>query len=175
MDMPKEGYFSLASAIGAISCAVVQAMYPLISPIVGWPIVGVLGILAVSFLIKGIRKKESQKLLILTPHTYAIGLSGMTGYPDKPLNADWLCLEVTVSPIDRPIDTLDLIIDGKPIPADDWHRKNVAAFSVYFNVTSWKWKGIIQVELQARIQGVVHSWGRIPVDFNVEHGGRHRI
>ncbi|GAH96505.1 unnamed protein product, partial [marine sediment metagenome] len=47
--------------------------------------------------------------------------------------------------------------------------------SVYFNVTGWKWKGEIQVELQARIQGVVHSSGRIPIDFNVEHGGNHRI
>ncbi len=110
-------------------------MNPSIPPIVGWPIVGVLGILFVSFLIIGIRKKESQKSLILTPHTYAIGLSGMTGYPTEPENAAWLLLGVSVNAIDKPIDTLDLIIDGKAIPANHWHGKNVTAFNVYFNVT----------------------------------------
>ncbi len=116
-----------------------------------------------------------EQSLVLTPHTYAIGLSGMTGYPDKPDNAYWLCLEVTVHPSSKPIDTLDLLIGATTIPANDWSGKNVAAFSVYFNVTDWKWKGEIQVELQARIQGVVHSSGRIPIDFNVELWGSHRI
>jgi len=173
--MSKEGYFSLALGLGAISWAVVQSMNPFISPIVGWPIVGILGIFAVSFLIIGTRKKESQKSLVVTPHTYAIGLSGMTGYPGEPENADWLCLEVTVHPSSKSIDTLDLLIGSETIPANDWPGKNVAAFSVYFNVTGWKWKRIIQVELQARIQGTVHSSGRIPIDFNVEHWGSHRI
>ena len=173
--MSKESYFGSALGLIAIICSVVQGMNPLISPIVGWPIVGLLGTLAVVFFIKGIRKKESQKSLILTPHTYAIGLSGMTGYPDEPDNADWLCLEVTVHPSSKPIDTLDLLIGSETIPANDWPGKNVSAFSVYFKVTGWKWKGIIQVELQARIQGAVHSSGRIPIDFNVEYWGSHRI
>lgn len=120
-------------------------------------------------------KEQKQSTLVLTPHTYAIGLSGMTGYPDKSDNAYWLCLEVTVHPSSKPIDTLDLLIGATTIPANDWPGKNVAAFSVYFNVTDWKWKGEIQVELQARIQGVVHSSVRIPIDFNVEPGGSHRI
>ena len=118
---------------------------------------------------------DTEQSLVLTPHTYAIGLSGMTGYPDEPDNAEWLCLEVTVHPSSKPIDTLDLLIGSETIPANDWPGKNVAAFSVYFRVTGWKWKGIIQVELQAHIQGAVHSSGRIPIDFNVEHGGSHRI
>jgi TRAP-type C4-dicarboxylate transport system permease small subunit len=54
--MSKEGYFSLVFGLGAISWAVVQSMYPVISSTTGWPIVGILGILAVSFLIIGIRK-----------------------------------------------------------------------------------------------------------------------
>jgi hypothetical protein len=87
--MSKEGYFSLVFGLGAISWAVVQSMYPVISSTTGWPIVGILGILAVSFLIIGIRKKESQKSLVLTPHAWAIGLSGMTGYPDEPRNEAW--------------------------------------------------------------------------------------
>jgi len=173
--MSKEGSFSLALGLGAISWAVVQSMNPLISPIVGWPIVGILGILAVFFLIIGIRKKESQKSLILTPHTWAIGLSGMTGYPDEPENAAWLLLEVSVNAIDKPIDKLDLIIDGKPIPANYWPGKNVTAFNVYFNVTEWQWKGKNQVELIAYIGDKMQTSARIPIDFNVEPWGRHRI
>jgi len=119
--------------------------------------------------------EQAEQSLVLTPHTYAIGLSGMTGYPDKPDNAYWLCLEVTVHPSSKPIDTLDLLIGSETIPANDWPGKNVAAFSIYFKVTDWKWKGEIQVELQACIQGAVHSSGRIPIDFNVEPGGSHRI
>lgn len=60
----------------------------------------------------------AEQSLVLTPHTYAIGLSGMTGYPDEPDNADWLCLEVAVNPINKPIDTLDLLIDSKTIHAN---------------------------------------------------------
>ncbi len=122
--------------------------------------------------LSGITNEES---LVLTPHTYAIGLSGMTGYPEKPDNADWLCLEVAVKPISKPIDTLDLLIEEQTIHANRWTGKNVAAFRVYFNVTGWKWKGEIQVELQARIEGAVRSSVRIPIDFDVEHFGRHPI
>lgn len=116
---------------------------------------------------------NNDESLVLTPHQYAIGLSGMTGYPDEPANAYWLCLEVAVHPSNKPIDTLDLLIDYKPIPANDWPGKNVAAFNVYFEVTGWKWKGKNQVELIANKK---HSSGRIPIDFNVEPSGRsHRI
>ncbi len=173
MGMSKEGYFSLALGIVAISWAVVQSMNPFISPQVGWPIVGILGILAVFFLIAGIRKKESQKSLILTPHTSAIGLSGMTGFPDKPLNALWLCLGVSVNAIHKPIDTLDLIINGKPpIPANYWHGKNVAAFHVCFNVTELQMKGEKQVELIAKVSNNMTSSGRFTIDFNREPSGR---
>jgi len=171
----KESYFSLAFACGAIIWAVVQGMYPLISPIVGWPIVGVLVILAVLFLVIGMRKKESQKLLVLTPHTYAIGLSGMTGYPNEPENAEWLLLEVFVNPIDKPINTLDVVIDGKTIPANHWPGKIVTAFNVYFNVTEWRWKGKNQVELIAYVGDKMYRSGRMTIDFNVEPWGSHRI
>ena len=77
--MGKESYFGFVLGLAALIGGVVQIMNTPISPIVGWPIVGILGVLAVLFLIIGIRKKEIQKSLILTPHTYAIGLSGMTG------------------------------------------------------------------------------------------------
>ena len=144
--MSKELSITMAFSAGAGAMAVLQMMYPLIPPIVGWPIVGVLVVLALRFFIIGIRKKEGQKSLILTPHTSAIGLSGMTGLPDKPLNALWLCLGVSVNAIDKPIDTLDLIIDGKPpIPANHWPGKNVTAFHVDFNVTEWRMKGEKQV------------------------------
>ncbi len=116
------------------------------------------------------------KSLVLTPHAWAIGLSGMTGYPKKPENATWLCFEVSVNAISKPIDTLDLIIDGKSIPANQWHGKIVTAFNAYFKVTEWQWKGENQIELIAHIEGKSHSSGRIPIDFNVEPSGRsHRI
>ena len=114
---------------------------------------------------------EAQQSLILTPHSWAIGLSGMTDYPNKPENAYWLRLQVSANAIDKPIDTLDLIIDGKTIPANQWQGKIATSFTVYFNVTDWKWKGKIQVDLQARIKGDVRSLVRVPVDFNVEPGG----
>ena len=173
--MSKECYFSLALGLGAIVWAVVRSMYPLISPILGWPIVGILGILAILFFIIGIRKKESQKSLVLTPHAWAIGLSGMTGYPTEPENAWWLLLEVSTNAIDKPIDTLDLIIDGKTIPANHWPGKIVTASNVYFNVTEWRYKGKNQVELIAHVGDKMHRSGRIAIDFNVEPWGSHRI
>jgi len=121
------------------------------------------------------REKQLSKSLVLTPHTYAIGLSGMTGYPNKPENAAWLLLEVFVNAIDKPIDTLDLIIDGKTIPANHWPGKNVTAFNVYFNVTEWQWKGKNQVELIAHIGDKMQRSGRITIDFNVEVFGTHLI
>jgi hypothetical protein len=168
--MPRAGYFSLAFLFATILLAVVQAMNPPIPSIVGWPIVAIFGILFIAFLVVGIRKKEIQKSLVPTPHTYAIGLSGMTGYPKEPENADWLCFEVAVNPIDKPIDKLDLLIDDKKIPANHWPGKNVASFNVYFNVTEWRWKGKNQVELIAYVEGKGYSSGRITIDFNIEPG-----
>jgi hypothetical protein len=114
--------------------------------------------------------------LVLTPHAYAIGLSGMTGYPKEPENAAWLCLEVAVSPTNRAIDTLDLIIDGQTIPVNHWPGKNVTAFNAYFNVTEWRGKGKNQVELIAHAGEKMSRSGRIDVGFNIEPSGRsHRI
>jgi hypothetical protein len=117
-------------------------------------------------------KRENGKSLILTPQSWAIGLSGMTDYPNKPDGAYWLRLVTSVkSTYNKPIDTLDLLIGDIRIPTNSWTGREVAAFTVYFNVTDWKWKGEIQVELQAHIEGVVRSSGRIKVDFNAEPGG----
>lgn len=146
-----------------------------------WPILLVLGGGAAAFsgwVIKhdfNQRKKENQQSLVLTPHTYAIGLSDMTGYPKEPENAAWLLLEVAVNAIGNAIDTLDLIIDGKTIPADHWSGKIVTAFNVYFNVTEWQYKGKNQVELIAHVGDKMYRSGRITIDFNVEPWGSHRI
>jgi len=112
----------------------------------------------------------AEQSLVITPHTYAFGLSGMTGYPDEPDNAYWLCLEVSVNPIDKPIDTLDLLIGEKKVPANHWLGKNVAAFNAYFNITEWRWKGKNQVELIAYVGDKMHRSGRENIDFNVEPG-----
>jgi len=175
--MAREGFFGIACGVGAIIVTILQWMYPQISPYVGWTTVSLLSLSCIYLVIKGVRLKgkEQSKPFILTPHTYALGLSGMTGYPNEPENAEWLLLEVSVSAIDKPIDTLDLIIDGNPIPADHWPGKNVAAFNVYFKVTEWRWKGKKNVELIAHVSGETHSSGRVPIDFNVEHWGSHRI
>lgn len=112
----------------------------------------------------------TEQSLVLTPHTYAIGLSGMTGYPDEPDNASWLCLEVSVNPVDKPIDKLDLLIGDESIPTNHWPRENVAAFHAYFNITEWRWKGENQVELIAYVGDKMHSSGRKNIDFNVDPG-----
>lgn len=118
---------------------------------------------------------EVEKSIILTPHTYSIGLSGMTGYPKEPKSVYWLCLEVAVNPITKPIDTLDLIIDGENIPVNNWPGKNVTAFNAYFNVTKWYFQGEHKVELIASISDKKYSSGRISIDFNAELFGSHRI
>lgn len=173
--MSREGNIFVAIAILALIVGVVQMTVPQIPPYIGWPIVGILVILALIFLIIGIRKKESQETLILTVHSWAIGLTGMTGYPKEPENAAWLLLDVSVNAIKRPIDKLDLTIDGKPIPAYHWHGKIVTAFNVYFSVTEWHNKGENQVELIAHVGGKPYSSGRISIDFNVEIWGKHLI
>lgn len=117
----------------------------------------------------------AEQSLVLTPHAYAIGLSGMTGYPQKPENAAWLRLEVTVNPISKPINTLDLLIGSETIPVNNWSCKIVATFTAYFNVTDWQWKGEHQVELIAKVGGKPYTSGRTPIDFNVEPGGLGRL
>ncbi len=117
------------------------------------------------------RYASSAKSLVLTPHSWAIGLSGMTRYPKEPENEAWLRMEVSVNAIDKPIDTLDVIIDGKTIPANHWHGKNVSAFTVYFKVTEWHWKGKHQVELISKVCNDTSSSGRFPIDFDAEPGG----
>ncbi len=165
----------MAFGLVAIIWAVVQGMYPLIPPLVGWLIVFLLVIPAAFLLIAGIKGKEIQKSLVLTPHAWAIGLSGMTGYPAEPENIDWLLLEVFVNPVDKPIDALDLVIDDKTIPANQWLDKIVNVFNVHFNVTEWRWKGKNQVELFAYVGDKKYRSGRITIDFNVEPFGSHRI
>jgi hypothetical protein len=144
-----------------------------------WPIL--IAITAAAIAISGLiikhqnNRNKEQSVLVLTPHAWAIGLSGMTGYPNEPENAAWLLLDVSVNAIDKPINTLDLIIDGKTIPANHWPGKNVTAFNVYFNVTEWQYKGKNQVELIAYVGDKMYRSGRITVDFNVEVWGSHRI
>lgn len=116
----------------------------------------------------------AERSLVLTPHRYAIGLSGMTGYPDEPENAYWLHLEVAVNPTSKPIDTLDLLIGSETIPVNNWPRENKVVFDVYFNITEWRWKGKNQVELIAHVGNKKHRSGRINIDFNIEPGGRGR-
>src|SRR4030042_7220562 len=41
----------------------------------------------------------TEQSLILTPRTYAIGLSGQTDYPDKPDGAYWLRLDISTNAI----------------------------------------------------------------------------
>ena len=123
--------------------------------------------------IKGVH--NNKQLLVLTPRTYEIGFSGYSEYPKKPDNADWLCLDVAVNPIDKPIDALDLLIDDKKIPANHWPGKNVAAFYAYFNITEWKREGNHQVELIAYVGDKRHRSGRKTIDFSVEVFTIHRI
>jgi len=112
-----------------------------------------------------------EQSLALTPHEYAIGLTGMTGYPIEPDNTDWLHLKVAVNYIGKPIDTLDLLIGSETIPVNNWHRENKVVFDVYFNITEWRLKGKNQVELIAHVGNKKHSSGRINIDFDIEPGG----
>ena len=118
---------------------------------------------------------RAEQSLVLTPRAYAFGVSSMTDYPDEPDNADWLYFNVAVNPISKPIDTLDLLIDGEPIPVDNWTREIVAGFDAYFNVTRWRWKGEHQVELIAKVGGKEHSSGRRNIDFSKMDYGKYRF
>jgi hypothetical protein len=59
--MSKEVYFGLAVGLLAIAVGVLQGMYPVISPIIGWLIVAALGIAAFVLCAIGIRKEESER------------------------------------------------------------------------------------------------------------------
>ncbi len=119
--------------------------------------------------------QEAKQSLVLTIRSWAIGLTGMTGYPKEPGNAAWLLLEVSVNAIGKPIDALDIIIDGKTIPANYWLSRTVTAFNAYFNVSEWHYKGNNQVELIAHVGDNKHRSGRITIDFDVEVWGKHLI
>ncbi len=61
--MSKEGYFASALGLLAIVVAILQAMYPVIPPYIGWPIVVVLGIAAIVLFIKGAGVKPEKLVL----------------------------------------------------------------------------------------------------------------
>ncbi len=117
--------------------------------------------------------QSDEQVLVITLQAYAIGLSGMTGYPKKPRNKRWLCLEGIVYPGDSFIETLDLLLDGQTIHANDWPGKSVAALRVQFDVSGWERAGQKQIELVARVRGIPHRLGREHVDFDVEPFGHH--
>lgn len=123
-----------------------------------------------------IHKIKPDKSLTITPLSYSIGPTGMPGYPKEPENAYWLCLEVFVNPIDKAIDSLDLMIDGVKIPASNWPGVYVAAFNTCFNITEWRWKGQKNIELIADVGKDKFSSGKITIDFDIEPGTiGHRI
>ncbi len=125
--------------------------------------------------IRELLRNKQQNPPVFTPHKYAIGLSGMTGYPSKPDNAEWLCLEIAVNPINELITTLDLLIDSKTIHANQLPCSIVSAFNAYFNVSEWRWKGEKQVVLISKTGSETQSSVIINIDFDVEHFGSHRI
>ena len=163
----------MALGLGTICLGVVQGMYLVIPPTVGWPIVAMLFIGAISLCIIGIRKKEGQKESFVSTidfHAWAIGISGYRGYPQKPDNAYWLYLEISTN---QSIDTLDLLIGDRYIAANLPCRFS-HIFNAYFKVTEWRYTGEHQVELivnKARNNSI--SSGRKPIDFNMEPFGRH--
>ncbi|MFC1977989.1 hypothetical protein ACFLWS_06995 [Chloroflexota bacterium] len=59
--MSREFRFALGLALLAIVAVVVQMIYPIIPPLVGWPIIGVLGVGAIYFLATGVKDKEHIK------------------------------------------------------------------------------------------------------------------
>jgi hypothetical protein len=175
--MAKETYFSLALAVGAVGWTVVQSMYPVISPIVGWPIAVILFIGAILLFIIGIRKKEGQKEFLVPTidfHAWAFGISGYRGYPKEPDEKWWLNLEISANLRGRPIDTLDLVIEGDYIHVN-LPCKFGGIFNAYFEVTKWRDTGKHQVELIAKVGNELISSGRKTIPFDMEPFGRHLI
>jgi hypothetical protein len=174
--MSRENRFALASILIAIACAVGQIMHPLIPPALGWPIVGILVISAILLLITGIRKKEGQKESLIPTidfHAYGFGLSGYRGYPKEPDESWWLNLEISIDRINRPIDTLDLVIEGEYIPVN-LPCKFSHIFHGYFKVSKWRHTGEHQIELIAKAGNEPISSGRKSIDFNMEPFGKHQ-
>jgi len=125
---------------------------------------------------KKVERIKADKSLVITPLSYSIGPTGMPGYPKEPDQAYWLCLEVFVNPIDKPIDSIELLIDGVEIPASNWPGIYVAAFNACFNITEWRWKGQNQIELIANVGKDKFSSGKVTIDFDIEPGTiGHRI
>ena len=55
--MSREGYLGLGLGVLDIIFGVLQSMFPVIPPIVGWPIIALLGLVAFVLIDKGIREK----------------------------------------------------------------------------------------------------------------------
>jgi len=179
--MSKERYSGWALAVVAAIMVVVQMTFPQISPCVGWPIIALLSVCAIIFVMKGIKKSESvlgntpEQASVLSLTAWGIGIAGYRDYPDKPAEAWLLRLWVVVSP-SRPIATLDLFVGSEPIPipAIDWTRKTEIAFTVHFDVSKWRYRSDIQVELVANKEsGDTYTSGRKTIDFDMEPFGQH--
>ena len=56
--MSREGYYALALGLLAILVVVLQMIYPQISPSIGLPIATLLGVAAIIFVVRGIKKGE---------------------------------------------------------------------------------------------------------------------
>src|SRR4030042_1210496 len=168
--MSRGNRFALASIFIAIACAVGRVMQPIISPAWGWPIISILGVAAILLIITGIRNKEGRKESFIPTidfHAYEFGLSGYREYPKEPNEVWWLNLEISIDRINRPIDILDLVIEGEPIhvnlPCNFSH-----IFHGYFNVSKWRDTSKHQVELRAKVGNEPISSGRKLIDFNME-------
>ena len=77
--MSKEGYFAFGLGVLAIITVVLQKMYPVIPPLIGWPIVGGLGLLSIILFRKGINKKLDKQEVVQDTVTVAL-------HPKKHLN-----------------------------------------------------------------------------------------
>lgn len=71
--MSKEGYVGSALGLLAIVTVVLQMMYPVIPTLVGWPIVGVLGITAAVLLIRAANIRKSETMV--TPEEVPLGVA----------------------------------------------------------------------------------------------------
>ena len=68
---------------------------------------------------------------------------------------------------------MELHIDNrgdKCISADSLPDEVSGTFAVYFNVTDWRWKGVMSITLHAYIDGFVRSSVGRKIDFDAELG-----
>ena len=149
--MSKEFYYGLAIGLAGIILTVLQMMYPVIPHVVGWPLVGVLAVVAFICLDIAIRRKEYERISgvgyrettesaetrTVTPEPQEGSLDTVTGEDRRFIVS--LCLEMAIQ--HGHIDFNGLLADrASGVPLNQLMSKECSVCGIARNLRSDRWE-----------------------------------